>query len=132
MWESHADPEVRRVRKPMPEPAYVVNEPEYETEPVQVVTVNKPNSSVDQMEELVKRLLAVLTPAVPTPAKAPETSPMDKVVQLLLLETEKRKPALRYRPNQQDWKQCFERISRNSSRHDNSPGFDRHDAAGQK
>ena len=94
--ESHADPEVRRVSKPMPEPAYpayVVNEPEYETEPVRVVTVNKPNSSVDQMEELVKRLLAVLTPAVPTPAKAPETSPMDKVVQLLLLETEKRKPA---------------------------------------
>ena len=55
-----------------------------------MVTVNKPNSPVDQMEELVKRLLA---PAVPTPAKAPETSPMDKVVQLLLLETEKRKPA---------------------------------------
>ena len=80
----------------MPElayPAYVVNEPEYETEPVRVVTVNKPNSSVDQMEELVKRLLAVLTPAGPTPAKSPETSPMDKVVQLLLLETEKRKPA---------------------------------------
>ena len=96
VWESHADPEVRRVSKPMPEPAYpayVVNEPEYETEPVRVVTVNKPNSSVDQMEELVKRLLAVLTPAVPTPTKSPETSPMDKVVQLLLLETEKRKPA---------------------------------------
>ena len=55
--------------------------------------MNKPNSSVDQMKELVKRLLAVLTPAVPTPTKAPETSPMDKVVQLLLLETEKRKPA---------------------------------------
>ena len=72
-------------------PAYVVNEPEYETNPVRVVAVNKPNSSVDQMEELVKRLLAVLTPAAPTLAKAPETSPMDKVVQLLLLETEKRK-----------------------------------------
>ena len=88
--ESHADPEVRRVSKPMPEPAYpayVVNEPEYETEPVRVVAVNKPNSSVDQMEELVKKLLAILTPAVPTPAKASETSPMYKVVQLLLLKT---------------------------------------------
>ena len=74
MWESHADTEVRRVSKPMPEPAYpayVVNESEYETEPVRVVTVNKPNSSVDQMDELLKRLLAVLTPTVPTPAKAP-------------------------------------------------------------
>ena len=95
VWESHADPEVRRVSKLMPEPAYpanVVNQSEYETEPVRVVTVNKPNSSVDQMEELLKRLLAVLTPAVPTPAKMPETSPMDKLVQLLLSETAKRKP----------------------------------------
>ena len=96
VWESHADPEVRQVSKPMPELAYlayVVNEPEYETEPVRVVAVNKPNSSVDQMEDLVKRLLVVLTPTFPTPAKASETSPMDKVVQLLLLETEKRKAA---------------------------------------
>ena len=95
VWESHADPEVRRVSKPMPEPAYlayVVNESEYETEPVRVVTVNKPNSSVDQMEELPTKLLAVLTPAVPTPAKALESSPMDKLVQLLLSETAKSKP----------------------------------------
>ena len=86
VWESHADTEVRRVSKPMPEPAYpayVVNKSEYETEPVRVATVNKPNGSVDQMEELLKRLLAGLTPTVPTPAKAPETSPMDKLVQLI-------------------------------------------------
>ena len=95
VWESHAEPEVRRVSKPMPEPAYpayVINESDYETEPVRVVTMNKPNSSVDQMEELLKRLLTVLTPAVPTPAKTPETSPMDKLVQLLLSETAQRKP----------------------------------------
>ena len=57
VWESHADPEVRRVSKPMLEPAYptyVVEQSEYETEPVQVVIVNKPNSSVDQSEELLK------------------------------------------------------------------------------
>ena len=67
VWESHADPEVRRVSKPMPEPAYptyVVKQSEYDTEPV---TVNKPNSPVDQSEELLKKLLAVLTPAVPPP-----------------------------------------------------------------
>ena len=54
----------------MPEPAYptyVVEQSEYETEPVQVVTLNKPNSSVDQNEELLKKLLAVLTPIVPPP-----------------------------------------------------------------
>ena len=70
VWESHTDPEVRRVSKPMPEsayPTYVVEQSEYETEPVQVVTVNKPNSSVDQSEELLKKLLAVLTPIVPPP-----------------------------------------------------------------
>ena len=41
----------------MPEPAYptyVVKQPDYETEPVCVVTVNKPNSPVDQSEELLK------------------------------------------------------------------------------
>ena len=95
VWESHAEPEVRRVSKPMPEPAYpayVVNESEYETEPVQVVTVNKPNSLLDQMEELLKKILTMLTPAIPTPVKTPETSPMDKLVQLLLSETAQRKP----------------------------------------
>ena len=47
VWESHADPEVRRISKPMPEPAYptyVVKQSKYETEPVRVVTVNKPKS----------------------------------------------------------------------------------------
>ena len=60
IWESHADPEVRRISKPMPEPAYpayVVKQSEYETEPVRVVTVNKPNSSVDQSEELLKQII---------------------------------------------------------------------------
>ena len=96
VWESHADPEVRRISKPMPEPAYptyVVKQPDYETEPVHVVTVNKPNSPVDQSEELLKKLLAVLTPTVPPPARAPDLSPMDKLVQLLLSETAKREPA---------------------------------------
>ena len=61
---------------------------------MRVVTVNKPNSSVDQSEELlIKKLLAVLTPMVPPPARAPELSPMNKLVQLLLSETAKREPA---------------------------------------
>ena len=91
---------MRRISKPMPEPAYptyVVKQPDYETELVRVVTVNKPNSSVDQSEELLKKLLAVLTPMVPTPARALELSPMEKLVQLLLSETAKRE--LRRRPS---------------------------------
>ena len=96
VWESHADPEVRRTSKPMPEPAYptyVVKQPDYETEPVCVVTVNKPNSSVDQSEELLKKLLALLTSTVSPPSRAPELSPMDKLVQLLLSETAKGEPS---------------------------------------
>ena len=54
--------------------------------------MNKPNSPVDKSEELLKKLLAVLTPAVSPPANAPELSPMDKLVQLLLLETAKSNP----------------------------------------
>ena len=71
----------------MPEPAYppyMVKKPEYEDEPVRTVTVNKPESSVDQSKELLKKLLAILTPAVPAPARTPEPSSMDKLVQLLI------------------------------------------------
>ena len=95
VWESHADPEVRRISKPMPEPAYptyVVKQSEYETEPVRVVTVNKPNSSVDQSEELLKKIIGSADTNRFPPARAPELSPMDKLVQLLLSETAKRKP----------------------------------------
>ena len=58
-----------------------------------MVTVNKPNSSVDQSEELLKKLLLLLTSMVSPPSRAPELSPMDKLVQLLLSETAKREPA---------------------------------------
>ena len=95
VWESHADPEVRRISNPLPDtvyPTYVVEQPDYETEPVCVVTVNKPNSPVDQSDELLKKLLAVLTPKVPPPARAPDESPRDKLVQLLLSEAVKREP----------------------------------------
>ena len=96
VWESHGSPEARRISKPMPEPVYptyVVEQPDYETEPVCVVTVNKPNSPVDKNEELLlKKLLEVLTPAVPPPVRAPDVSPLEKLVQLLLSETAKREP----------------------------------------
>ena len=93
MWERHADPSVRRVSKPMPEPAYMVKKPEYEDEPVRTVTVNKPESSVDQSKELLKKLLAILTPAVPALARAPEPSSMDNLVQLLIGKFAKNTPA---------------------------------------
>ena len=96
MWESHGNTETRRVSKPMPEPVYptyVIEQPDYETEPVCVVSVNKPNSQVDQSEELLKKLLEALTPAAPPPVRAPDVTPLEKLAQLLLAETAKREPA---------------------------------------
>ena len=90
VWESHGNTETRRVSKPMPEAVY---QPDYETEPVCVVSVNKPNSQVDQSEELLKKLLETLTPAAPPPARAPDVTPLEKLAQLLLSETAKRVPA---------------------------------------
>ena len=78
VWESHTEPSVRRVSRPTLEPvypAYMIMKPEYEDEPVRTVTVNRPESSVDQSKELLKKLLAILTPAEP--------SSRDKLVQLL-------------------------------------------------
>ena len=72
---------------------FVVNDSEHGAEAVRVVTVNKPNNSLDQVEELLKRLLAGLTPTTPNPTKAPETPAMDKLVQLLISETQKRQLA---------------------------------------
>ena len=61
-------------------------------EPVRTVTVNKPESSVDQSKELLKKLLAILTPAVPALARAPKPSSMDKLVQLLIGKFAKKSP----------------------------------------
>ena len=83
VWESHGTTETRRVSKPMPEPiypTYVVEQPDYESEPVCVVSVNKQNRQVDETEELLKKLTDKLTellmsqlvksePASPTPVE---------------------------------------------------------------
>ena len=68
VWESHGTMEIRRVSNPIPEPVYptyVVEQPEYESEPVCMVSVNKQNSQVDQTDELLRKLLEALTPVTP-------------------------------------------------------------------
>ena len=117
----------------MPEPAYpsyMVKKPEYEAEPVRAVTVNNSDSSVDQSKELLKKLLAVLTPAVPAPARAPKPSPMDKLIQLLIGKIAKTDRPLRRRPNRRSWKRCFERISGENTHQASSPVSDRYDVTG--
>ena len=50
VWESHADPEIRRVSKPGPEliyPAYVVGDSDKGVEEIRVAAVTKPKSTPD-------------------------------------------------------------------------------------
>ena len=71
VWESHADPAVRRVSKPSPDPiypAYVVGDSDSISETTRVAAVTRPRSGPDQLEDLLRRLLM----AVDTPAPIPE------------------------------------------------------------
>ena len=55
VWESHADPEIRRVSKPIPEavyPAYVVSESDKGVDDLRVAAVATPQSMPDQIEIL--------------------------------------------------------------------------------
>ena len=92
VWESHSDSSVR-ANKPMPEPVYptyVVNDPEYDIEPARTVPENKLE---DASNELLRKLVAILTPVAPSPARAPEPSVMDKLAQLLMEKFTAGKPA---------------------------------------
>ena len=54
VWESHGDPEIRRVSKPGPEPiypAYVVGDSDKVVEEIRVAAVTKPKSTPDQVED---------------------------------------------------------------------------------
>ena len=74
VWEIHADPAVRRVGKPSPDPiypAYVVGDSDSTSEPTRVAAVTRPRSGPDQLEDLLRRLLT----AVDSPAPIPEVPP---------------------------------------------------------
>ena len=89
VWESHADPEIRRVSKPGPEPvypAYVVGESDDGVDEVQVATINQP----DQVEDLLRRLLTSMAPPVPVLAPVPM---VEKLLQRLVVENQRRPPA---------------------------------------
>ena len=79
----------------MPEPAYpayVVKKSEHDPDPIRTVTVNKPERSVDNSNKLLRKLVEILTPVAPAPARAPEPSVMDRLVQLLMEKVATRKP----------------------------------------
>ena len=87
VWESHADPEIRRVSKPGPEPiypAYVVGDSDNVVEEIRVAAVTKPKSTLDQVEDLLRRLLAGMASLVPVPAPVPEVPMVEKLLQHLV------------------------------------------------
>ena len=96
VWESHADPEVRRVSKPGPDPiypAYVINDSDKVVEEIRVAAGTKPTFTSDQMEELLRRLLVGVTTPVPVPTPVPEVPMVEKLLQLLVTDTQIRQPA---------------------------------------
>ena len=91
VWESHADPAVRRVSKPSPDPiypAYVVGDSDNISETTRVAAVTRLKSVPDQLEDLLRRLLT----AVDTPAPIPELPVVEKLLQRLVAETQSRPP----------------------------------------
>ena len=91
VWESHADPEIRRVSKPIPEPvypAYVVSESDKGVDDLRVAAVATPQSTPDQMEIIFPRLLA--SAAAPTPVPVPPV--VEILLQRLVAETMVRQP----------------------------------------
>ena len=72
VWESHADPEIRRISKPSPDPIYVVGDSDYIGETIRVVAVTKPKSNPDQLADMLRRLVASMTAPVLVPAPVPE------------------------------------------------------------
>ena len=95
VWESHSDLSGRNVSQPkLTYPAYVVKPSEKDPEPVRAVTVNKPERSVEDTNELLRKLVEMLTPGTNTTVKAPEPSVLDKFVQVLTEKVAARKPAL--------------------------------------
>ena len=95
VWESHSDLSARNVNQPkMTYPAYVVKLADKEPETVRAITVNKPERSVEDTNELLSKLVDMLSPGVNTTMKAPEPSTLDKLVHLLREKVAERKPAL--------------------------------------
>ena len=96
VWESHTDPEMQRISKPCPDPiypAYVVGDSDNVVEKIRAAAVTKPKSTPDQVEDLLRRMLAGMAAPVQVPALVPEVPTVEKLLQRLVAETQSRQPA---------------------------------------
>ena len=93
VWESHADPAVRWVSKPSPDPmnpAYAVGDADNNIETTRVAAVTRQRSSQNQLEDLFRRVLTTAEP----PAPKLEVPDVEKLLQQLVRETQSRPPAV--------------------------------------
>ena len=93
VWESHADPAVRRIGKPNPDttyPTYAVGDADSDNEVTRVAAVTGQRSGQNQLEDLLWRV--ILT--VERPAPKPEVSDIEKLLQQLVREPQSRPPAV--------------------------------------
>ena len=96
VWESHADPEIRQASKRDSEPiypAYALGDSDKVVEEIRVAAVTKPKSPPDQVEDLLRRLLAGVAPLAPVPAPVPEVLMVETLLQRQVAETQIRQPA---------------------------------------
>ena len=91
VWESHADPAVRRISKPNPDPtypAYAVGDTDSDNEATRVAVVTGQRSGQNQLEDLLRRVISTAEPLAPKP-EVPDAA---KLLQQLVRETQSRPP----------------------------------------
>ena len=93
VWESHADPAVRRIGKPNPDPTYptnTVSEADSDNEVTREAVVTGQRSGQSQLEDLLRRVISTAE----RPAPKPEVSDVEKLLQQLVREPQSRLPAV--------------------------------------
>ena len=97
VWESHADPAVRRVSKSSPDPI-VVGDSDNISETTRVAAVTRPRSGPDQLEKLLQCLVAE-TQSRPSPVVSPpESVRLEKMLRSFLSGQQQTRPPPRQRP----------------------------------
>ena len=93
IWESHADPAVRRIGKLNPDPtypAYAVGDADSDNEVTRVAAVTGQRSGQNQLEDLLRRVISTAERRAPKP----EVSDIEKLLQQLVREPLSRPPVV--------------------------------------
>ena len=93
VWVIHADPAVRRISKPNPDPtypAYAVGDADSDNEVTRVAVVTGQRLGQNQLEDLLRRVISTTEP----PAPKPEVPDAEKLLQQLVRGTQSRSPAV--------------------------------------